>query len=62
MGSLCDWDMVAVSQRGGADDTAPRILQDAFHHPFIWLFDTWQYDGTAGSTSSDNGLGGTRMA
>lgn len=54
--------MVAVSQRGGADDTAPRILQDAFHHPFIWLFDTWQYDGTAGSTSSDNGLGGTRMA
>lgn len=39
-----------------------RILQDIFHLPFFWLFDNWQSDGTAGSTLSDNGLGGTCLA
>lgn len=30
LGSLCDWDRVAILQRGGADDTAPRIPQEYF--------------------------------
>lgn len=57
--------MVAVLQRGGgADDTARRISDTTryFSSPLFWLFDTWQSDGTAGSTLSDNGLGGTRLA
>lgn len=57
--------MVAVLQRGGgADDTARRISDTAryFSSPLFWLFDTGQSDGTAGSTLSDNGLGGTRLA
>lgn len=36
-----------------------------FSSPSFWLFGTlgtWQRDGTAGSTLSDNGLGGTRLA
>lgn len=32
LGSLCDWDRVAILQRGGADDTAPRIPQEFFFH------------------------------
>lgn len=52
LGSLCDWDRVAILQRGGADDTAPWVPQE-FFSPFFWLFGTlgtWQSDGTAGST------------